>query len=140
MPKMTTEQRAEVRRKNAEMQRILSCPRTDDGNAQALLDHYRHDLLAVEGTRNEWLIKRSGQWVRRRTGDLTAEFERAVSRPLRRATVLAPEDKGLSRWARSCGMYWRMIAGIRRAHKLAQTPERSQTITREARAAQGVAS
>lgn len=126
--RMPTELVAVLDRVEAAEKRAPTYQRNDGGTARALLDYYGRDLLAVEGTRDEWATWNGERWVFRQTGQLTAEFERAVSHPLQRAAERTPEDEGLAKWANTCSNTARMIAGIRHAHNLAQTPERDQSV------------
>jgi len=120
---------AELERTEAAEERATRYQRNDGGTARALLDYFGRDLLAVRGTRDEWATWNGERWVFRQTGQLTAEFERAVSHPLQRAAGQSPENKELASWANTCSNTAKMVAGIRHAHNLAQTPERDQAIS-----------
>lgn len=130
--RVPTDLMAELERTEGAEERAATYPRNDGGTARALLDYYGRDLLAVQGSRDEWATWNGEKWVFRQTGQLTAEFERAVSHPLQRAAGRSPEDEGLGPWANTCSNTARMIAGIRHAHNLAQTPERDQSVSLDA--------
>ncbi|MBB1057852.1 hypothetical protein G6020_10700 [Dietzia sp. B19] len=119
---------AELERVVAAENRAASYHRTDTGTARALLDHFGRDLLAVRGTYDEWATWDGERWVFRKSGQLTVEFERAVSTPLQRAAAESPEDEALARWANTCSNTSKMVAGIRHAHNLAQTAERGLSV------------
>lgn len=122
---------AELDRVEAAERRAPTYAWNDGGTARALLDYFGPDLLAVTGSKDLWAVWDGGRWSFRRTDQLTAEFEQAVSHPLQRAAKRTPDNKDLARWANTVSNTSRMTAGIKHAHNLAQVAERNQTIAVE---------